>query len=193
MGKPVKGGSPMTTASFAGKLVRLRVLDPEKDSEAISSWNRDSEYYRLADSELCTLYTAKNVKEWFERPDSGYNFMIHIQTDDKIIGFVGLDTIDWVSGDCWVGIAIGDRNCWGKGYGTEAMNLILNFAFRQLNLKRVSLSVFEYNPRAIRSYEKTGFRHEGLMRECIHRDGKRWDMLFMGILREEWEALQPDR
>jgi RimJ/RimL family protein N-acetyltransferase len=66
------------------------------------------------------------------------------------------------------------------------MNLILQYAFTELNLRRVTLDVFEYNPRAIRSYEKAGFRHEGRLRGAILREGKRWDMLFMGILREDW-------
>jgi RimJ/RimL family protein N-acetyltransferase len=87
-----------------------------------------------------------------------------------------------------VGIGIGEAEYRGKGYGTDAMQVILGFAFRELNLHRVSLSVFEYNPRAIRSYEKAGFRHEGRLRAEINRDGRRWDVLMMGILRTEWEA-----
>jgi RimJ/RimL family protein N-acetyltransferase len=178
----------MSAASFAGNLVRLRVLESDKDAEIMSLWTRDTEYYRLQDSELCNLVSVKSIKEYFERQNSGFNFMIHTQTDDKVIGFIGLDGIDWIARDCWVGIAIGERSYWGKGYGTDAMNLILSFAFRQLNLNRVSLSVFEYNPRGIRSYEKCGFSHEGRIRGFIHREGKRWDLLFMGILRKEWEA-----
>jgi RimJ/RimL family protein N-acetyltransferase len=66
------------------------------------------------------------------------------------------------------------------------MNLLLRFAFTEVNLRRVSLGVFEYNPRAIRTYEKTGFRHEGRVRQFLNKEGRRWDMLFMGIMREEW-------
>jgi RimJ/RimL family protein N-acetyltransferase len=69
------------------------------------------------------------------------------------------------------------------------MNVLLRFAFTEVNLKRVSLGVFEYNPRAIRSYEKAGFRLEGRLRSLLHREGRRWDNLFMGILREEWLEL----
>jgi RimJ/RimL family protein N-acetyltransferase len=89
-----------------------------------------------------------------------------------------------------VGLGIGDRNDWGKGYGTDAMKIILRFAFTELNLRRVTLTVFEYNPRAIRSYEKVGFRHEGRLRSILLRDGKRWDMLYMGILAEDWKELR---
>jgi RimJ/RimL family protein N-acetyltransferase len=66
------------------------------------------------------------------------------------------------------------------------MKVILRYAFTEVNLQRVSLTVFEYNPRAVRSYEKTGFRHEGRFRQFLNRENRRWDMLFMGILRDEW-------
>lgn len=85
-----------------------------------------------------------------------------------------------------MGIGIGEREYWSKGYGTDAMNVILRFAFDELNLYRISLNVFEYNQRAIRSYEKVGFVVEGREREFLRRAGRRWDMIFMGLLREEW-------
>ncbi len=66
------------------------------------------------------------------------------------------------------------------------MGIILRYAFTELNLWRVSLDVFEYNPRAVRSYEKVGFIHEGCVRQYLNRAGRRWDLIFMGITREEW-------
>jgi RimJ/RimL family protein N-acetyltransferase len=81
---------------------------------------------------------------------------------------------------------MGARESWGKGYDTDAMRVILRFAFQELNLRRVSLDTFEYNPRAIRSYEKAGFVLEGRARGYLNREGKRWDLIFMGILQEEW-------
>lgn len=69
------------------------------------------------------------------------------------------------------------------------MRLALRFAFMELNLHRVTLDVFEYNPRAIRSYEKAGFREEGRRRQLLLRNGRRWDEIEMGILREEWLKL----
>jgi RimJ/RimL family protein N-acetyltransferase len=94
--------------------------------------------------------------------------------------------VNWGGRDAFVGIAIGERDYWGKGYGTDAMRTILHYGFTEINLRRVTLTVFEYNPRAIRSYEKAGFRHEGRLRQFLNREGRRWDMLYMGILREEW-------
>jgi len=66
------------------------------------------------------------------------------------------------------------------------MRVMLRYAFAELNLHRVSLNVFEYNPRAIRSYEICGFVREGRCRQALHRDGRRWDLIYMGIMREEW-------
>jgi RimJ/RimL family protein N-acetyltransferase len=89
-----------------------------------------------------------------------------------------------------VSIGIGEREFWGKGYGTDAMNVLLRFSFRELNLHRVGLLTFSINPRAIRSYEKAGFVHEGKVRGAMRRYGKRCDFVVMGILRAEWEARQ---
>ena len=88
-----------------------------------------------------------------------------------------------------MGIGIGEREFWGKGYGTDAMDLILRYAFVELNLRRVSLNVFEFNQRALRSYEKAGFQLEGRQRQVMQREGRRSDILYMGILREEWMAI----
>jgi RimJ/RimL family protein N-acetyltransferase len=88
-----------------------------------------------------------------------------------------------------LGIGILRREYWGRGYGSEAVSLMLRFGFTELNLRRISLSVFEYNTRAVRAYEKAGFQQEGRLRQALQRDGRRWDELFMGILREDWLRL----
>jgi RimJ/RimL family protein N-acetyltransferase len=80
-------------------------------------------------------------------------------------------------------MGIGDRGAWGKGYGTEALRLALQYAFDELNLHRLTLTVIDYNERAIALYEKAGFRREGVFREFGQRDGKRYDMYLYGLLR----------
>ena len=103
--------------------------------------------------------------------------------EDHLIGFVGLWVVNWASAEAMVGIGLGDRNYWGRGYGTDAMRLVVNYGFAELNLARVSLEAFAYNTRAIRSYEKAGFSQEGRQRERMRRDGQRLDVVRMGILR----------
>jgi RimJ/RimL family protein N-acetyltransferase len=180
---------------FRGKLVRLSADEPEILGKAFTRWMRNSEYRRLLDSEPPSLWSAKNIKEWFEKglekkaPDE-YFFTIHTLEDDQLIGFVSLWGILWNQLDAWVGIGIGEPEYWGKGYGTDGMRLALRYAFMELNLERVTLGVFAKNPRAIRSYEKAGFKLEGLERQTIHRDGKSEDVLYMGIMRQEYLAGQ---
>jgi RimJ/RimL family protein N-acetyltransferase len=179
---------------FIGKLVRLSAFDPEEMSKAFTRWYLNSEYFRLLNSSPHRMKSAKSTIKWMEEEVSemsleSYYFSIRTLEDSKLIGEIGLDVVNWPGRDAFVGLGIGETEYWNKGYGTDVMNVLLRFAFTEINLRRVSLGVFEYNPRAIRSYEKAGFRHEGRLRRLLNREGRRWDNLFMGILREEWLEL----
>lgn len=87
-------------------------------------------------------------------------------------------------------ITIGEKDCWGRGCGTEATRLMLDHAFGTLGLHRVALAVFAFNERAIRSYRKIGFVEEGRSREAIWRDGSFWDEIQMSMLEQEWRAIR---
>jgi RimJ/RimL family protein N-acetyltransferase len=176
---------------FTGKFVRLSAHDPQEMSKAYSRWSRNSEYFRLLNSSARPMQSPKAAAKWMEEEvgqmsPASYYFTIRALDGDKLIGELGLDIVDWSGRDAFVGLGIGETEYWSKGYGTEAMNILLRFAFSEINLRRMTLTVFEYNPRAIRSYEKAGFQHEGRLRKILNKEGKRWDMLYMGILREEW-------
>ncbi|MBI5305857.1 MAG: GNAT family N-acetyltransferase [Chloroflexi bacterium] len=184
----------MNSTLLQGERVRLAAANADKDAEVVAHWSRDSEYARLLDTDPATPrstpQTKESIQKWMENDDpTSFGFMIRTLADDKLIGFVGLSGISWSSGDGWVGIGIGERDYWGKGYGTDAMRVLLRFAFTELNLHRVSLSVFGYNARAMRAYEKAGFRVEGRARELMRREGGRYDVIWMGILRAEWEVV----
>lgn len=175
---------------YEGTLVKLDPIDAENDSASISAWIMDGEYARLEDASLAVIYPVSATKDYIEKQlKSSYYFSILTRKECKMIGFLEVDGINWPAREGWVGIGIGDREFRGKGYGTDAMRLALRFAFLELNLNRVSLTVFEYNQRGIRSYEKVGFKEEGKERQALERDGKRWDMIFMGILKSDWESL----
>ena len=180
---------------FRGELVRLTSEEPEVRAKQEVRWQRDTEFHRLADSDPAELNSEKKIKAWIEKNVEGgfnparYPFSIRTLDDDKLIGFVGL-WLDLVHSEAWIGIGIGDRDHWGKGYGTDAMRLALQYAFMELGMQRVSLGLHAYNARALKSYEKAGFRLEGRTRQDMLREGKRTDSLWMGILREEWLALQ---
>lgn len=113
---------------------------------------------------------------------------IIVDTDtDTDVGSVYLRDIDKQHKKCEFGIFIGEESCRGKGIGSSAAKLILDYAFQELKLNRVFLRVFAQNPRAIKSYEKAGFKHEGTFRDDVIIDGVAYDMVFMAILKEEWE------
>lgn len=138
-------------------------------------------------------YLRKYIEDDLARDEpkqDAYLFIARRLTDDVILGTLDLMIPEWAHRDGWIGIGLGDRATWGQGYGTEAMRLLLRFAFAELNLFRVTLSVFAYNPRAIHVYEQLGFVLEGAQRERLRRDGQRYDLLLMGLLRSEWQAAQ---
>jgi RimJ/RimL family protein N-acetyltransferase len=175
---------------FTGDLVRLAALDPDRDLETVARWFGDTEFARLLDSDPARPRTARQEKQDLEKRlerENGFNFAIRTLADDRLIGFVSLWTGTWTNGEGWVGIGLGERDFWGKGYGSDAMRLIVRYAFHELNLARVSLEAFGYNRRAIRAYEKVGFQLEGVQRQCTRRDGQLWDAVGMGILRTDWE------
>ena len=176
---------------LCGELVCLKAENPEVMAVHFSRWNLDTGWERFLDSDPPRVFSEKKWKEWLEKdlekdPSENLFFAIRPLDREAVIGFIGLFDVYKQHGDALVAIALGARKDWGNGYGTDAMRIILRFAFNELNLRRAGLIVFEYNPRAIRSYEKVGFTLEGRIRGAMLRESKRWDFLYMGILREEW-------
>lgn len=115
-------------------------------------------------------------------------FGIAIKENDALVGVTGLSQINFKNRHTVFGIFIGEKSEWGKGYGTEATALITGYAFETLNMNRVWLQVYEYNERGIRAYERVGFKREGVFRQHRYHEGRYWDTIVMGILREEWES-----
>lgn len=171
---------------FSGQLVRLSAPQPD-DYDSFARWSHNADYLRLMDADPAKPHSAKSFEEW-EKEITGpntYLFRIRLQQDDTLIGFVALD-VNWANQNAFLAIGIGEPTAWGKGYGSEAMMLILNYAFNELSLHRVGLNVISTNARAIALYEKMGFVHEGTQREWGVRDGQRFDLVYYGILRREW-------
>ncbi len=114
----------------------------------------------------------------------GMNFAI--EADGQVIGGCGLNGFEPTARTCELGIAIGDKAYWGRGYGREAIALLLDYAFRLVNARRVFLRVNSRNERAIRAYRACGFVEEGRLRQHVWSNGAYDDLVYMGILREEW-------
>lgn len=172
---------------LVGERVRLRALE-RTDIPRMVKWLNDPEVKRY----LRMYWPISQAEEeiWFERQLGNPNSRIFaIETEDGThIGNISLDEIDWKNRKATMGIIIGERSYWDQGYGTDAVKTLLSFAFNELNLNRIELSVYDFNPRAIRCYEKCGFVIEGRLRESIFRNGRYHDEIKMAILREEWRC-----
>jgi len=176
---------------FIGKKVRLVAMNPEKDGKLMSKWRRDTDYARLLDSDPIRLWSGNQMKDWFENKQKAeafeeINFMIYPLESKEPIGFIELDGITWHHRTSWVGIGIGSRDYWGKGYGSDALRILSRYAFEELGLYRLNLNVFSYNTRAIKAYENVGYKVEGSIRDALQRDNQRWDLVFMGLLKEDF-------
>lgn len=172
-----------------GERVRLRPIERD-DLPTFVRWFADPEV-RDGLAQFLPLSLAAEER-WFERL---------LDRDDHLFAIEGLVGKRWLHiGSCGieglhprhrsagVGILIGEKQCWNKGYGTEAMRLLCRFGFDSLNLHRIELCVYAYNPRARRCYEKVGFQLEGTFREAVWHDGRYHDVYHMGLLRGELTA-----
>lgn len=173
---------------------RIRFRAPERgDLPLFVKWLNDPEVkHGLA---IYLPLSMAQEEKWFEkmleRPQDEQPMTIEVQQDDnwEPIGNLGLFSFDRRARSAELGIMIGNKAYWNKGYGTEALQLLLRHCFETLNLNRVMLRVYQNNPRAIRSYEKCGFKHEGAMRQAHYQEETYHDVLIMGILREEWKGI----
>jgi RimJ/RimL family protein N-acetyltransferase len=174
---------------LVGPTVYLRPLERE-DARAIVPWFNDPEVtrYTLRYRPL-TLAEEEEFIRRLAESTTDLALGIAVRGDDRLIGVTGLHQVDLRNRHAAFGIVVGDKGSWGKGYGTEATRLLVGHAFETLNLNRVWLEVYEYNDRGQRVYQKVGFRVEGRLRQDTFRDGRYWDTLVMGVLREEWESV----
>lgn len=126
---------------------------------------------------------------WLEnvtKDESRLLLLIVTQEDDRVVGDVELQEIHPVNRSAWIRIALHDEQEFGKGYGTEAMGLMLDYGFGCLNLHRIELEVYDYNHRAIRIYEKLGFRREGVKRDALFYENAYHNVIQMGLLATEY-------
>lgn len=176
---------------FTGE--KLKLSQPrEEDTELMLRWGEDSDYLRNIDTEFALPRTQEQLaSEGAPNPHEVY-FRLRTIDEDRLIGFIVIHSIEWNNRAGLLAIGIGNAEDRSKGFGTDALKLILRYAFYELNLDRVGLEVIEYNGGGIRAYEKVGFQIEGRKRSMVYRDGKRFDVIVMGILRPEWEAIQAE-
>lgn len=180
-----------------GKRLRLR-RNERSDLPRFVEWLNDPEV--RAHLSMNLPISQAGEEQWFEemlkRPAAEQPYAIEIRESPpgeggetwRLIGNCGLFDVNWTVRSAEVGIFIGDKSCWNKGYGTEVMRLLLDYGFGSLNLNRIFLRVDEANRGGVRAYEKAGFVHEGRFRQGTYQGGQYRDMLFMSVLRSEWNS-----
>lgn len=178
---------------FVGKLVSLRGIRRD-DIPAIWAWNNDLAVELAGGGDppmpqaIERLY-ADFEREWASGGRDPHHFAIDV--DGQIVGSVGIHNVNHTARTAEFGIVIGNKDYWGQGYGRDATRLMLEYAFRYHNLRRVWLWVHAKNERAIRAYRAAGFVEEGRLRQHMYSNGAYDDVIYMGILRDEWETTQP--
>ncbi len=184
----------MNNPFLVGDRIYLRPLEMD-DLERCQRWFNDPQVRHFLD----TVYPLSREAErsFLEKivgqpigPGSDIILAIALQTDDLHVGNVGLHRINTVDRNAELGIAIGEKNMWQKGLGTEACRLLVEYGFATLNLHRIYLRVHSDNSRARAAYQKIGFQQEGVWREALFRQERYQDVVLMGLLREEYPGRQ---
>jgi len=168
--------------SISGEKTTLRLLE-KKDLKKALMWLKDPSVNMYL-SHNFRDYTEEQELKWFKFVQSSNNdvvFAIEDKNTNLYIGNCALHKIDWKKKSCELGIFIGEKEYWNKGFGSDAVKSITKFAFNKLDLKSIRLDVYKYNRRAIRVYRKCGFRLVKIERKNHFYNGKYWDTLLMEL------------
>jgi RimJ/RimL family protein N-acetyltransferase len=182
------------TQLFDEKDVRLGPIDHEKDAEIEAKWTHDSDFMRMFDTDPARPMSAARMKKQYEKIEkeindhkNKYYFTIRARDDDHLIGKAEIYRIEWSNGNSEIRLGIGSKDDHRKGYGSQVLRMLIRFAFAELNLFRISAHVPEYNEAAIALMKKFSFVEEVRRRQALERDGRRWDLIGFGLLKDEWQ------
>jgi len=170
---------------LSGKKTNLRPVSRE-DIPKILVWINDPEVRQFVSSVVPT--TQKFEEDWVDGlcKDKD-NVVLVIETKDGVaIGLMGLHRINWVNRVATTGALIGDKEYWGKGFGSDAKMALLEYAFNTLNLHRINSDVIAFNERSLNYSLRCGYQIKGKKRQAMFRHGKYWDRIELGLLREDW-------
>ena len=177
-------GKPEYFRKLVGERCYLSPISLE-DAARYCEWLNDLEVARTL-----TLATANislsGEKDVLARIAKDHNYGIIEIDSNTLIGNCGLADINHVDRTCEIGIFIGDKSYWGKGYGPEAMSLLLGYGFDYLNMRNIWLQAYAFNARGLAAYKKLGFREVGRRRKAVRREGAEHDVVFMDLLDDEF-------
>jgi RimJ/RimL family protein N-acetyltransferase len=187
----------LSDALFEGTKICLGAIDHEKDPEIESRWTHESEYLCMLDLALARPLAPAQVKKYYEKIEKEaeeqknlFYFTIRSRDDNqpgRLLGFIRLFYVEWNHRVGYIQLGIGDASDRGCGYGSEALKLMLRYAFGELNLFHLSANIPEYNPAALHLFAQAGFVEEVRRRQALNRQGRRWDLLQFGLLSSEWQ------
>jgi diamine N-acetyltransferase len=182
---------PLKITFLSGQRVDLRPLEKD-DLSLLRLWANDPEIRGLTGEVTPTTQTG--LEECLQKMPGDTSrvwFGIVVKDDNRLIGECGLLRMfpAWRATD--LSLILGDKTTWGKGYGSEAIHLLLDYAFGYLNFHRVSIGVVGSNDRALRFYEKVGFKREGVQRDGYYYNHAYQDFVMMSLLENEFRALHP--
>jgi diamine N-acetyltransferase len=178
---------------LGGDTLYLRPVEPE-DITSIYRWANDPEIRGLTGEVL--PMSMKHAADFLEKIHTDHNrvwFSVVLKENNRLIGEAGLLRMfnPWKTTD--LTLIIGEKDCWGKGYGTEAIKLLLDYAFGYLGFHRVAVGVVEFNTRALHFYQKVGFKKEGIQRDGCYYNHQFYDFVMMSILEDEFRTQKTPR
>lgn len=188
----------LQTKLFEEKDVRFGPIDHAAHPDIESRWTHDAEFMRLMELKPIRPLSPAMVKAHYEAIEKEieeqknlFYFTIRAREDDCLIGKALIEYVDWTNGNGYIRLGIGEPELRQRGYGSQALHMLLRYAFNELNLFRVTAVVPAYNEGALHLFHKFGFVEEVRRRKALHRDGEFWDVIGFGLLNAEWrESIQ---
>jgi RimJ/RimL family protein N-acetyltransferase len=181
------------SALYEGRLVRLGPLDHEKDPQVISRWTHDPLFHSVRTDFVRPLSVEAvrkqldNIEKQMEETKNLFHFALRLRQDNRLVGLAKIYWIDFHNGTGEVDMGIGDIADRRRGYGSDALNLLLRFGFNDLNLHRIAAWISADNAAFLNMARKAGFIEEARRREASYHAGRYWDVLILGLLRHQWE------
>ena len=186
------------TSLFEAQDIRLGPIDHEKDPEVESRWMHDSEFMRQMELKPVRPLVPEMVRKEYQvlekeiEDENLFYFTIRVRENGRLLGKALLESIDWSNGNAYLRLGIGSGGDRGQGFGTQALGLLLRFAFAELNLFRVTIVIPEYNQAALALFRKFGFLEEVRRRDALLCGERVWDLLVFGLLHSEWMEQNDD-
>jgi RimJ/RimL family protein N-acetyltransferase len=176
---------------FQGQRVRFTALDPDSDADVLARWSHDPDYLRRINDELRPITPAmarKRIDDWVAdmNKQAAVHFGVRLHGEARLIGTVAIDNIVWPHTAAGLKIGIGNPADRMQGLGSDAMRLLLAYAFNELNLHRVHATLGAHNVEAVRFLKRFGFIEEARLRSAVLWNNARWPQLELGLLRPEW-------